>query len=51
MRAGGVPIVPGSVGAINSDEEALAFIKKTGYPILVKASLGGGGSATGGCTC
>ena len=43
MRAGGVPIVPGSVGAIASDEEALAFVKKTGYPILVKASLGGGG--------
>jgi acetyl-CoA carboxylase biotin carboxylase subunit len=38
-----IPMVPGSGGAISSVEEAKAIGKKTGYPILIKASAGGGG--------
>jgi len=39
----GVPIVPGTDKPIQSDEEALIFAKEAGYPIIVKASAGGGG--------
>lgn len=39
----GVPIVPGTPGAIKSDEQAVAFANEAGYPVLVKASGGGGG--------
>ena len=39
----GIPVVPGSDGAIGSDEEALAVAKTIGFPVLVKASAGGGG--------
>ena len=38
-----VPTVPGSDGLITSETEALAFAKKVGYPVLIKASAGGGG--------
>ncbi len=38
-----IPMVPGSEGAINSIEEARELATKTGYPILIKASAGGGG--------
>jgi len=38
-----VPVVPGSDGLITSDEEALKFAHKVGYPVLVKAAAGGGG--------
>ncbi len=41
--AAGVPIVPGTAEAIRHDEEALIFAKQYGYPIIVKASAGGGG--------
>jgi acetyl-CoA carboxylase biotin carboxylase subunit len=43
MIAAGVPCVPGSAGVITSDEQALADAKKIGYPVMVKASAGGGG--------
>ncbi len=43
MRAAGVPVIPGSPGPIASEQEALAFAQKAGYPLLIKASLGGGG--------
>ncbi|MGR3779631.1 MAG: acetyl-CoA carboxylase biotin carboxylase subunit [Albimonas sp.] len=43
MKALGVPCVPGSDGAVTSVEEALAVAKDIGYPVLVKASAGGGG--------
>ncbi len=43
MSKAGVPVVPGSDGAIASDEEALRFARKTGYPLLIKAAHGGGG--------
>ncbi|MFL9824130.1 acetyl-CoA carboxylase biotin carboxylase subunit [Rhodoplanes sp. SY1] len=39
----GIPCVPGSDGAIGSDEEAKAVAAETGYPVLVKAAAGGGG--------
>ena len=39
----GVPIVPGTEHPITTDEEALIFAKECGYPIIVKASAGGGG--------
>ncbi|MCA9471918.1 MAG: acetyl-CoA carboxylase biotin carboxylase subunit [Nitrospira sp.] len=39
----GVPVVPGTEGSISSFEEGLTFAQRTGYPIMVKASAGGGG--------
>ena len=39
----GVPIVPGTDGAITDVKDALAFAKKAGYPVMIKASAGGGG--------
>ncbi len=39
----GIPCVPGSDGAIESDEHALETARKIGYPVLVKAASGGGG--------
>ena len=41
--AAGVPIVPGTAEPIHHDEEALIFAKQHGYPIIVKATAGGGG--------
>lgn len=43
MIALGVPVVPGSDGAVATDEEAIALAEKVGYPILIKAASGGGG--------
>ncbi|WP_026987582.1 acetyl-CoA carboxylase biotin carboxylase subunit [Fodinicurvata fenggangensis] len=39
----GLPVVPGSEGAVTSYEEARAIAKDAGYPVLIKASAGGGG--------
>jgi acetyl-CoA carboxylase biotin carboxylase subunit len=39
----GLPVVPGSAGAVNTVEEGFAFAKEAGYPILIKAASGGGG--------
>ncbi len=39
----GIPVVPGSEGGIGSDEEALAIGREIGFPVLVKATAGGGG--------
>ncbi|NOX96237.1 MAG: acetyl-CoA carboxylase biotin carboxylase subunit [Alphaproteobacteria bacterium] len=39
----GIPLVPGSKGAINSYDEAREAAKEIGYPVIVKASAGGGG--------
>ena len=41
--AAGVPILPGSDGAVGSAEAAVAEADRIGYPVLVKASAGGGG--------
>ncbi len=38
-----IPLVPGTEGAIENIEEAISFGEKYGYPILIKASAGGGG--------
>lgn len=43
MQAAGVPVVPGTDGMIATAEEAVAFAKEIGYPIMLKASAGGGG--------
>ncbi len=43
MRSLGVPVVPGSDGAVANDEEALRIAERIGYPVLVKAAAGGGG--------
>ncbi len=39
----GLPLVPGSVGAITSLEEAVETAQHTGYPVILKAAAGGGG--------
>ncbi len=39
----GVPIVPGTPGGVTDQEEALEFARGAGYPVMVKASAGGGG--------
>ena len=43
MRDAGVPILPGSDGVIKTEAEALATADAIGYPVIVKASAGGGG--------
>ena len=43
MKKLGVPILPGSDGVIASADEALEWAKQIGYPVIVKASAGGGG--------
>lgn len=43
MKACGVPTVPGSDGVIETVEEARKFAEEVGYPVLIKASAGGGG--------
>ncbi|MGE3143731.1 MAG: acetyl-CoA carboxylase biotin carboxylase subunit [Hyphomonadaceae bacterium] len=42
-RDAGIPCVPGSDGAVTSEEEAKKIAKKIGYPVLIKAAAGGGG--------
>lgn len=43
MQKAGVPVVPGSDGEIETVKEALELAKKIGYPVMIKASAGGGG--------
>jgi len=43
MAEAGVPTVPGSDGAVASEAEAIRFADAVGYPVLIKASAGGGG--------
>ncbi len=43
MGGMGVPVLPGSPGVIASPEEALAMAEQIGYPVILKASAGGGG--------
>lgn len=43
MKKAGVPILPGSEGVIASEGEALEWAKDVGFPVIVKASAGGGG--------
>ncbi len=39
----GIPVVPGSEGGVGSDQEAISIARTIGFPVLVKASAGGGG--------
>ncbi|MCK9910002.1 ATP-grasp domain-containing protein, partial [Microbacteriaceae bacterium K1510] len=39
----GIPVVPGSDGAIGSETEAMKVAKAMGFPVLIKATAGGGG--------
>lgn len=43
MIAAGVPVIPGSKEPLYHAEEALAIAEEVGYPVIVKAALGGGG--------
>jgi acetyl-CoA carboxylase biotin carboxylase subunit len=43
MKKEGVPILPGSDGIVGSAEEALEWARSVGFPVIVKASAGGGG--------
>ncbi|MEQ1909715.1 MAG: acetyl-CoA carboxylase biotin carboxylase subunit [Vicinamibacterales bacterium] len=43
MKKAGVPILPGSDGPVDTEEKALKVAKDIGYPIIVKATAGGGG--------
>ena len=43
MKEAGIPCVPGSEGLIGSYEEAVKIAAETGYPVMIKATAGGGG--------
>ena len=43
MRKIGIPLTPGGKGVVNSQEEALEVAKEIKYPVIIKASAGGGG--------
>jgi acetyl-CoA carboxylase biotin carboxylase subunit len=43
MKAAGLPILPGSESALESESEAIKLAREIGYPVIVKASGGGGG--------
>ena len=43
MKAAGVPVVPGSDGCVADAEEALRWAEAIGYPVMLKATAGGGG--------
>lgn len=43
MKKAGVPILPGSDGPVESEDKALKVAKDIGYPVIVKATAGGGG--------
>ncbi len=43
MREAGVPLVPGSDGAVDNVEDAKKIAHEAGYPVIIKASAGGGG--------
>jgi acetyl-CoA carboxylase, biotin carboxylase subunit len=43
MREAGVPVIPGSEGVIENEKSALDKAEEIGYPVIIKASAGGGG--------
>lgn len=43
MQRAGVPTIPGSEGLLMSEQEAHAIARKSGYPVMIKATAGGGG--------
>src|SRR5437763_3504979 len=51
MREMGVPVLPGSPGVLTSPEEGLELAEQIGYPVILKASAGGGGRGMRVVTC
>jgi acetyl-CoA carboxylase biotin carboxylase subunit len=43
VRASGVPVIPGSDAPVQGEQEALRTASRLGYPLLIKAAMGGGG--------
>ena len=43
MQKAGIPIIPGSRDAVYEEEDGLEQAKAIGYPVMIKAALGGGG--------
>lgn len=43
MVEAGVPVTPGTSGSVSGEKEALSAAEKIGYPVIIKASAGGGG--------
>jgi acetyl-CoA/propionyl-CoA carboxylase biotin carboxyl carrier protein len=43
MQQAGVPIIPGTTGAVGTADEVVAIAEELGYPLLIKAAAGGGG--------
>jgi len=43
MKSAGVPILPGSEGVLSGEGEALEWARSIGFPVIIKASAGGGG--------
>jgi acetyl-CoA carboxylase biotin carboxylase subunit len=43
MQKAGIPILPGSEDVVSNKDEALKVAKKIGYPVIIKAAMGGGG--------
>ncbi|MGB2630716.1 MAG: acetyl-CoA carboxylase biotin carboxylase subunit [Candidatus Omnitrophota bacterium] len=43
MKKAGIPVIPGSSNVVKTKEDALKQAKKIGYPVIIKASAGGGG--------
>jgi acetyl-CoA carboxylase, biotin carboxylase subunit len=43
MKKAGVPVLPGSDGPVDTEERALKVAREMGYPVIIKASAGGGG--------
>lgn len=50
MIAAGIPVTPGSDGNVNNVDEALVWAEKIGYPIMLKATSGGGGRGIRRCS-
>src|ERR1051325_5512140 len=43
MTSVGVPIIPGTPGPVEESDDALAFAREVGFPVIIKAAAGGGG--------
>lgn len=43
MKKAGVPVIPGSEGLLDSPEQGIELAKEIGYPVIIKATAGGGG--------
>ena len=43
MISAGVPVIPGTKGVLQNEQEALKLARKMGYPVMIKAASGGGG--------